>query len=276
MSSYHSYVSAIILAIIIQLITPPASASKLKKVRFITSDGTLLSAYIMRPNGRGPFPAIIALHGCSGLKYKNRHKLYARHRDWGKRFVKWGYVVLFPDSHGSREVGSLCKKRNRPVTQTDRINDALSARRWLARQPNILRNHISLLGWSNGGATTLRIAYSKSGKVFRQAFALYPRCRFILKRNKMKQNIPLTIFMGKKDDWNDPKACQKLVWKRGGHIILYDKAYHGFDLPNEKLRTIIWLPYTTHNLGVAHLGTNKIARRQVIQDIKRLLNLRDR
>jgi dienelactone hydrolase len=59
---------------------------------------TLLDGYLFRPEGNGPFPAIVALHGCSGL-FTKRGKLNARFLDWGRRLAGLGYVVLFPFDH---------------------------------------------------------------------------------------------------------------------------------------------------------------------------------
>jgi dienelactone hydrolase len=54
---------------------------------------TLLDGYLFRPEGNGPFPAIVALHGCSGLISK-RGKLNARFLDWG-RLLAGPWVMLF-------------------------------------------------------------------------------------------------------------------------------------------------------------------------------------
>src|SRR6185503_4905090 len=34
-----------------------------------------IDAYLSRPEGNGPFPAIVYLHGCSGLSEKTRHRV---------------------------------------------------------------------------------------------------------------------------------------------------------------------------------------------------------
>ncbi len=130
--SRNIWTALLILSFQILLVIPhtEVSAAKLRHIKYTTSDGTKLSAYLMRPKRRGRFPAIIALHGCSGLKKKN-NTLLSRHKDWGERFTRWGYVVIFPDSHGSRKTPSLCTTRRRPVSQADRVRDTLGAYNWL-------------------------------------------------------------------------------------------------------------------------------------------------
>src|ERR1051325_571097 len=67
----------------------------------IAADGVKLKAFLYRPEGNGPFPAVVALHACDGLPGR-RSNLARRYRDWGERFAAAGYVALFPDSFSSR------------------------------------------------------------------------------------------------------------------------------------------------------------------------------
>src|SRR5215470_11550369 len=62
----------------------------------------------------------------------------------------------------------------------ERVVDANASRRWLGQQPDIRADHISLLGWSNGGSSvlwTIRPQHKPDDKPdFRSAVALYPGC----------------------------------------------------------------------------------------------------
>ncbi|WP_224545250.1 hypothetical protein [Mesorhizobium sp. CA16] len=42
--------------------------------------------------------------GCSGLWNSRTIRLSPCHADWGRRLAALGYVVLSPDSYGSREI----------------------------------------------------------------------------------------------------------------------------------------------------------------------------
>ena len=66
-----------------------------------------LGGVFYRPAGPGPFPAVIALHGCGGL-WREQGMLSMRHADWGERLAAAGFAVLMPDSYGSRGLGSQC------------------------------------------------------------------------------------------------------------------------------------------------------------------------
>ena len=118
----------------------------------IAGAGLVLDAMLYRPHGHGPFPAVVALHGCAGL---GKHGLAARYRDWAERLVSIGFAVLLPDSFGSRGLGPQCRTRKRSVRAgRERVADANAARRWLQEQPFVKPDRVSLLGWSNGATTS--------------------------------------------------------------------------------------------------------------------------
>jgi len=53
---------------------------------------------VMKPDGAGPFPAIVMLHDCSGLGKLSS----GAPRRWAKELVEQGYVVAIPDSFSTR------------------------------------------------------------------------------------------------------------------------------------------------------------------------------
>src|SRR4051794_19009426 len=69
------------LTLALALLAEPAARAE--AVRF-AGKGLELSGTLVRPAGPGPFPAIVALHGCSGL-YGRTGELSARHEDWARR-----------------------------------------------------------------------------------------------------------------------------------------------------------------------------------------------
>ena len=48
-----------------------------------------------KPDGAGPFPAVVGLHGCAGMHDTTKQKL-------ADEFVGRGYVVLLVDSYATR------------------------------------------------------------------------------------------------------------------------------------------------------------------------------
>jgi dienelactone hydrolase len=112
---------------------------------------TQLHGLLMKPDGIGPFPAIVALHGCNGL-FKGG-TLVAREAAWAQLLTSHGYVVLFPDSFGPRDVTSDCEGRVR--AWAERSYDTYGALRYLQAQPFVIGERIGLMGWSHGGGTVI-------------------------------------------------------------------------------------------------------------------------
>src|SRR3984885_16284940 len=91
----------------------------------------LLHAQLYKPNGAGPFPTVIALHGCGGLG-NHSEPVLPRYRDWAEQLLKAGSAVLLPDSYGSRELGPQCRVKERSVlARRERVADITASRNWL-------------------------------------------------------------------------------------------------------------------------------------------------
>src|SRR5262249_511903 len=177
-----------------------AIAQAADAVPFAGRDITL-SAILYRPAGAGPFPAVVALHGCAGL-YGRDGELAPRHVDWAERLAADGFVVLFPDSFGSRGAQSQCRTGDRGTGPSrERGDDAFTAKAYLQSRHDVAGNLISLLGWSNGGSTVL-YAVQKGRKAkdskpdFAKAIAFYPGCRTPIERSEWHARIPLMILIG--------------------------------------------------------------------------------
>src|SRR6187401_494471 len=121
----------------------------------IPAPNLTLHAQLYKPDGDGPFPTVIALHGCGGLSEQSEPVL-PRYRDWAEQLLKTGHAVLLPDSYGSRELGPQCRVKERPLlARRERVADVKASRRWLLEQPWAARDRISLIGWANGASAVL-------------------------------------------------------------------------------------------------------------------------
>ena len=150
------------------------------------------------------------------------------------------------NSFGSRGLGSQCREANRKIhARRERVADANAARRWLQTQGYVKADHISLLGWSNGGSAALwtvrptTVAHDDSAD-FRSAVALYPSCRR-LRETAWSARVPTLILIGGADDWTPAAACQQMVAGAHGRsaraeIVVYPGAYHEFDRANAPIR----------------------------------------
>src|SRR5579859_2098190 len=234
----------------------------------IPSDGGLLHAQLFKPDGDGPFPVVIGLHGCGGLA-SHSEPIQPRYRDWAEQLLKGGNAVLLPDSYGSRELGPQCHVKERRVhARRERVADILAARQWLMKQPWAAHDRISLLGWANGASALLwavrpQLSSRHVEPDFRAAVAFYPDCR-LSSGLGWSTRIPTLLLIGAKDDVSSPPACRQMVDGARGRsaltrIVVYPGAYHDFDRVNLPLRAIAGMSdAAVPNRG--HLGGDPAAR----------------
>jgi dienelactone hydrolase len=228
-----------------------------------------LHALLYKPDGDGPFPTVIALHGCGGLT-TDAEAIQPRYRDWAEQWLKTGHAVLLPDSYGSRELGPQCRvniKERRVLARRERVADVLAARQWLLQQPWVSRGRIGLVGWANGASAVLWVVRpqlpSKTDPDFRSAVAFYPDCR-LSSGLGWSARVPTLVLIGANDDLSSPSACRQMVDNARGRsalarIVVYPGAYQDFDRRDFPLHTITG----TADAGVpehGHLGTDPEAR----------------
>lgn len=206
--------------------------TKTAKGDFVTLTGKLV-----KPQGDGPFPAVVLLHGCSGIGMFPD--------DWPERLAGWGYVALTVDSFGPRGFTEICSNMFR-VHHNLRVQDAYDGLSYLSGLPFVDRNRIGLIGWSHGGlsalATISRSNYATSAAIvttkleppkqdhtFRAVIAFYPFCIGQLD----DALAPLLILAGERDDWCPAALCRmKMPSGKTAHEVLlkiYPGACHGFD-----------------------------------------------
>jgi len=234
----------------------------------IPSGGATLHAQLYKPDGDGPFPTVIALHGCGGLGGHSEPVL-PRYRDWAEQLLKAGNAVLLPDSYGSRELGPQCRVRERKISaRRERVTDILMSRQWLMQQAWVARDRVSLLGWANGASALLwavrpQLSSHGAGPDFRSAVAFYPDCR-ISSSLGWSARIPTLLLIGAKDDVSSPPACRQMIDGARGRsaltrIVVYPGAYHDFDRANLPLHAVA----ATADAAVpehGHLGGDPDAR----------------
>jgi len=183
------------------MVAMPANAANAaggpESVEFAQGDVTLKAA-LYRPEGTGPFPAVVALHGCGGLNDR-AGALGPRYRDWAQHLAKAGFAVLYPDSYGSRGLGAQCSVRNGAVRPDhERVADADAARRWLQSQPWVKPDHVSLLGWSTGAVTTLWAVRPRKAAKDSEAKTAVQQEEQMKKRIKLEETIAEIIDLKKK------------------------------------------------------------------------------
>jgi len=82
----------------------------------VSRDETL-TATLTLPGAGSPAPAVVLMHGCSGVS--------STHHAWATTLRGWGYTGLVLDSFGARGVRSVCETGG--ITSEQRVEDAFAA-----------------------------------------------------------------------------------------------------------------------------------------------------
>ena len=196
-----------------------------------TENALMLKGILNKPQGEGPFPAVVMLHGCSGIEGITRKYLDI----WAQKLMSWGYVSLMVDSFGPRGESDICGgDRVFLIPPNVRAQDAYDAKSYLAEIPFVNKKQIALMGWSHGGWTTLfaldeTTPIQNRGDPFRCAIAFYPYCSIYLRN----LNSPLSILIGELDSWCPAQMCfLRMPSGKTTHEVtlkIYPQAYHCFD-----------------------------------------------
>jgi dienelactone hydrolase len=168
---------------------------------------------LVKPDGEGPFPAIVMFHQCSGLN--------STMVDWTRAAVARGYVALLIDSLGPRNAKTVCMGPQNGVNFARGTRDALQAAQHLRKQPFVDKNRVALAGYSWGAMVGL-LASSKrfsglmdAGPGFQAVVSFYPGCfsitparggrGFEIFNEDLAQ--PVLVLMGEADTETPPAEC---------------------------------------------------------------------
>jgi dienelactone hydrolase len=242
---------------------PALAQPAFQAVEIPTEGGVMLKAKLFLPQGTPVAPAIVALHGCGGA-YPSRD------RQWQELLVGRGHIMLFPDSFGSRGLGSQCRNQHRTVTSfVVRRRDAIDSAKWLAARPETPKGGVALLGWSDGGSTVVSAGHEAADLptgLIRGSVGFYAGCTAGLRTGGWTPAGRMLLLMGAADDWVPLSVCQRLadrVAPPALTLVAYPGAYHDFDAPGG-VRVMQNIPSSQNGDKSVHAGTNPAAQAAVL------------
>jgi dienelactone hydrolase len=228
-------------------------------------DALLPGADLLMPEGKGPFPVVIQLHGCGG---KGDFQL-----GWAEVARKAGWAVIVVDSYKHRNISRLqayatvCTGMH--LWGRERAGDLYAMMEWVRSQGWADPNRIAVAGWSHGGWTALDAMSLKPGaemagatrlngladeplKGLVGAFAVYPYCGpgCLAARRGTRIDVPVKALVGTADVVVGGKISANRLLKMPTpkspiEVVMLEGATHAFDEPKAKDMRVRYDPVLT-------------------------------
>jgi dienelactone hydrolase len=190
---------------------------------------------LYRPDGPGPFPAVVMLHGCGGVRRKDTR--------WAEAFREQGYVALVVDSLSGR--GMLTWQDRRKICLgldlwgSTRAGDLLASLAHVRALPFVDAERIAVVGWSHGAWAALDFLASASPEMvrgLRGVIAFYPYCGLVSRARwrGFGVDVPVLMLLAEADSIVSTDDCVRLAEgqaEQGRPVTtkIYREVGHVFD-----------------------------------------------
>ncbi len=186
--------------------------------------------FLYRPDGPGPFPAVVVVHDDYGLT------------DWVKRQAERlagrGYLALAVNLYPGEAVGDVMDAHimSRGLPEDQVMTDLKAAVDHLSKLPDVRRDAVGIIGWGMGGGYALDAALQDSR--LRAVVTCYGRLTTDPALLAPLQASVLGIFAGR-DEGIAPETIEQFrtamrrAGKRLAGIHVYPECGHGFMNPED-------------------------------------------
>jgi dienelactone hydrolase len=178
-----------------------------------------ISGALFKPEGLGPFPAVIDMPSCGGVDTpvaRAFQKALINHLQ-SKGFATLIVDPFTPRGHSRCDDGGMIFG----------FKDALAALKVLGAMPEIDVSHIFLQGSSWGATASLALVNSanpdRGDARVAGVIAYYPGCTVVA-----APSVPVLVLIGEKDD---TAPCLALKDTPNFEVVVYPGATHGFNAP---------------------------------------------
>jgi len=216
---------------------PPMSGGYTNVIPIPVDDPTTkaIAGALFKPQGPGPFPAVVYMVGCDGFADPSEQVLARITVD---HLLAKGVATLIVDPFTPRnEPEGVCAKLTKDkdtVVQylTRGGNDAVAALKVVKAMPDIDPNRVFLQGYSYGAVASLFAVDTKfptHDSDIAGLIAYYPYCY-----DNVDPSVPTLALIGEKDDWAPAALCQKVTGEPNFEVGVFPNSYHAFAEPRGK------------------------------------------
>ncbi len=129
-------------------------------VRFESFDGLSAPAWVYKPEGEGPFPVVVSIHG--GPESQARPSFSSTYQMW---LAKLGVAVVVPNVRGSAGYGKSYLAMDNAFKRENSVRDIGALLDWIATRPDLDAERVAVFGGSYGGYMVLASAVHYSERL---------------------------------------------------------------------------------------------------------------
>lgn len=189
-------------------------------------NGDLVPGYLAKPDGDGPFPAVVVIQEWWGLN--------AHIKDVAERFAKEGFAALAPDLYRGAvadepdDARKLAMELDRPQA----IKDIQGAVTYLVAQNYVAPHKVGVVGFCMGGGLSATMAYQ--GQQVGAAVVFYGNVRDLMNADTASRvSVPLLGNFGEADGGipvDVVQAAEQTLRQQGKTVDfhIYPEAPHAF------------------------------------------------
>ena len=167
---------------------------------------------VYRPDGAGPFPAVVLLHGCLGVRSKDAR--------WAEALRDQGYVALVVDSMTGRGLTTIDQRRGVCQGMTlwggTRAADVAASLAYLRTLPYVDGARLGVMGFSHGAWAALDFLAGASEDDVRGLHAVvgfYPYCGMASRARwrGWHVDVPALLLLAADDRMVSTSQCESLA-----------------------------------------------------------------
>jgi dipeptidyl aminopeptidase/acylaminoacyl peptidase len=138
----------------------PSTFVMSERIEFESFDGLKVPAFLYRPEGEGPFPVVIRIHGgpesqaLTWFSYTSQYEVN-----------ELGCAVIYPNVRGSSGYGKSYVKMDNGFLREDSVKDIGALLDWIAEQPDLDASRVGVTGGSYGGYMSLACLVHYSDRI---------------------------------------------------------------------------------------------------------------